>query len=91
MLRIAVNLPGESSGGEFKIYDLGANSPLNDLFSKFTSDDSREFPATGTVANSPADEFSACFYKHFARHLHAVLRNFNIWENHPNIKINEAV
>ena len=43
------------SGGEFRIYDLGANPPLSGSFSKFTSDDSREFPATGVVANSPAD------------------------------------
>ena len=32
------------SDGEFKIYDLRANSPLNSSFSKFSSDDSHEFP-----------------------------------------------
>ena len=33
------------SGGEFKIYGLRANSPLNGSFSKFSSDGLREFSA----------------------------------------------
>jgi len=31
LLRIAVNLPGDLSGGEFKIDDLWANSPANEV------------------------------------------------------------
>ncbi len=41
-------------------FDLSPNSPLNDPFSKFTSDDPREFPASAFLANSPAGEFAVC-------------------------------
>ena len=44
-------------------FDSSPNSPLNDLFSKFTSDDPREFPATGVVANPPADALAASHVK----------------------------
>jgi hypothetical protein len=42
-----------------------ANSPLNSSFSKFSSDDPREFPAIGVFANSPADAVSAGLYSCF--------------------------
>jgi hypothetical protein len=40
-----------------------SNSPLNGPFSKFPSDDPREFPATGVVANSLADDLTASLAK----------------------------
>ena len=43
--------------GEFKIYDLRANSP---------QPGGCKFTATNLVANSPADEISACIYDRLA-------------------------
>ena len=62
LLRIAENLP-DSVRRRIQDFDLSPNSPLNDPFSKFTSDDPREFPASAFLANSPAGEFAASLPK----------------------------
>ena len=59
-LLAAENLP-DSVRRRIQDFDLSPNSPLNDPFSKFTSDDPREFPASAFLANSPAGGFAACF------------------------------
>ena len=49
-----MNLPGNSSGGEFKIDDLWANSRLKGSFSNFSAAFlGCRFPASVFLANSP--------------------------------------
>ena len=59
LLRIAENLP-DSVRRRIQDFDLSPNSPLNDPFSKFTSDDPGEFAASLPKSGPQGDRHYCC-------------------------------